>query len=750
MRKTNIILGLQLLAALLSPYNLPAQSQAEPEPVVASSKEPAGWRLRADHFTHDPRQGVYTARGNVSLRSPEQLITADEMRLDSLGRQAILEGRVRIEQGRDWLEAERAVLDLQEQTGTIEHGRGFLAENNFYFSGALIEKLGPQTYHVEQAHFTTCDGIDPSWHFRASDLRVTVDGYGVARNGRFHVGRVPLLYSPYLPFPARTTRQSGFLPPLVGSSSLLGFDLDLPFFWAISESTDATFFAHYMSKRGLMAGAEFRYAASRDGKGVLRFDYLDDQEDTESLRQQGFRQVEPGFSGEYFQRWWWRSKQDFGLPHSIQGKLDLDVVSDRDYLREFETGFSSWQDSDRVFQATFGRGLINDESGEVRESTLLVTKNWAAHSLNGDFHYFQDLNSISEKTTLQQLPLIDYSATRQPLLGGPFFVDGNVVFVNYWRPEGTRGQRLEIFPRLGLPMRFAKYIEFEPSVGFSETLYLTQRFQEPPGSSVEEKTFQTRELFDVRAEAATEFLRIFGKGEPGSSKTKHILRPEIVYEYVPKVTQEQLPFYDSTDRISNRSRLTYSLTNFFSARLQRKPGEFGYRQFGRLKFSQSYDLEEPEGLIDPATSEGRPFSNLFTQLDLIPLRYVNLTYKNEWNPYDGDFKLNDLFATLWDRRGDTVTVNYRHVRDEDGQTTLNEIDGWITVKLWGGVSFVVRNNYSFSLQENLETDYRIQLIRQCWGMSFSYVDQPNDRRFMVGFTLFGLGELRPTTIPLSF
>jgi len=240
-----------LVVALLISPGLPADLWGEAENLTALSPEPSPWHLRADYFSYDERQGIYTARGQVSLRSQDQVITADEIRLDSLTREAILEGHVRVEQGGDWLESERAFLDLEKQTGTIEQGRGFLSENHFHFSGARIEKLGVQTYHLEQARFTTCDGEDPSWHFRTSDLRVTVDGYGFARHARFHLGPIPVLYTPYLAFPAKRTRQSGFLPPLFGDSDRLGVYFDLPFYWATSESTDATFFANYMSKRGV-------------------------------------------------------------------------------------------------------------------------------------------------------------------------------------------------------------------------------------------------------------------------------------------------------------------------------------------------------------------------------------------------------------------------------------------------------------------------------------------------------------------
>ena len=253
MRRTIRMLRLCLIVmAFLFPAELPAESNNRNESIPSQQEQNSGYRLRADSFSYDKRQDIYTASGNVVLHAKGSIIFADHLRLDAASREAIAEGDVRIERDKDWLEGEKAYLNLEKETGLIEDGRGFLADGNFHFSGALVKKLGPQTYNVVDGTFTTCDGNEPSWHFRASDLKVTLEGYGFAKDTRFYLGRVPVLYSPYLAFPAKTKRQTGLLMPRFGVGDRLGYDFDLPFFWAISRSTDATIYSHYMSKRGLM------------------------------------------------------------------------------------------------------------------------------------------------------------------------------------------------------------------------------------------------------------------------------------------------------------------------------------------------------------------------------------------------------------------------------------------------------------------------------------------------------------------
>ena len=103
---------------------------------------------------------------------------------------------------------------------------------------------------------------------------MTIEGYGQVWHPSFRVKNFPVLYFPYMIFPAKTKRQSGLLMPDPGYSTRDGLTLNLPFFWAISDNTDATFNEYYMSRRGLMQGAEFRYALSPFSKGTLMLDYL--------------------------------------------------------------------------------------------------------------------------------------------------------------------------------------------------------------------------------------------------------------------------------------------------------------------------------------------------------------------------------------------------------------------------------------------------------------------------------------------
>jgi LPS-assembly protein len=298
-----------------------------------------------------------------------------------------------------------------------------------------------------------------------------------------------------------------------------------------------------------------------------------------------------------------------------------------------------------------------------------------------------------------------------------------------------------------LPFRKGGFLELEPYVGFLGTLYLIDHYDEPTNSEVAEKTFHSREMFETGMEGATDIVRIFDVKGTTWTKTKHTLRPNILYEYRPEeASQRKLPFFDATDRINSRNRLTYGLINFFTARLDKGENKVQYLDFARFELRQHYDISQPKGgEEDLSTTRKRPFSNLFMQLDLTPRRYISLTYKNQLSVYDQEFKQHNLLATLWDERGDRLQVDYQRQLDRDGKTVLDEIDAKLGLKLWEGVSLNLRADYRLDTHEKIKNEYNLIIERQCWGISFSYVDQPDDKRFVMGIRLYGVGELKAVT-----
>ena len=211
--------------------------------------------IEADRLEYDQESDTYHAFGNVIINFKDGFMIADYISVNRKTGDAEATGEVYISDRGDTLEGDQVKFNLNTRTGVTFNGKVFLESNHLYLTGSEIEKRGEQTYFLKDATATTCDGDNPAWRFTARELDVTIEGYGKMKSGTFQVNNFPIVYSPYMIFPAKTKRQSGFLPPSgMSYSDLNGFDLEVPFFWAISDNTDATFYQRYLQKRGWKQG----------------------------------------------------------------------------------------------------------------------------------------------------------------------------------------------------------------------------------------------------------------------------------------------------------------------------------------------------------------------------------------------------------------------------------------------------------------------------------------------------------------
>ena len=229
--------------------------------------------ITADEIQYDSAANTYTARGNVHVKEATRTVDADYIFLDDNTKDVTAEGNVVYEDMGDRIEAERMQLNLETKKGNLEKARVFIKTGNVYINGQEIEKTGESQYKIKKGKFTTCGWDRPEWTFTSDEVDITVQGYAKTKSTTFHILGVPVFYVPWGIFPVKTDRASGFLMPEMGLSSADGAKFKLSYFWAISKDTDATLSAEYMSKRGVMLGAQYRYFIREDLKGETRRQY---------------------------------------------------------------------------------------------------------------------------------------------------------------------------------------------------------------------------------------------------------------------------------------------------------------------------------------------------------------------------------------------------------------------------------------------------------------------------------------------
>ena len=671
---------------------------------------PLPYYLKANKIIIERAKGLYIAEGDVRIDQADRHLEADWVCIDLKRQKALLKGNILFRIGNDWIRANEAKIDLKTYQGTLYKARLFASENHMYVSSDEISKTGKNTYFVKNATITSCDGKLPAWKFTVKRLNIEVEGWAKAHNVAFWVRSFPIAYVPYLILPIKTKRKTGFLFPYMNYSRRDGLDITLPFFWAIRENMDATFYQRYMSRRGFMQGIEYRYLLSEDKKGIFFFDILDDRRgDIDFIWDEIPRTNKL--------RWWIRSKQEHILPYGFYYQLDLDLVSDQDYLREFTEGYNNYKTCNSTFLRYFGRGFLNEEASLIRQSSLSLTKYHGIYDFIFELKYNQNLDKNKDEYTTQQLPNVHLYRNDAPLLNTPLYLSLDINYTYSFRqreklPEfkGKSSHRTHLEPSISLPFTL-HHLELLPKLTLKETVY-----------NLKGHTY-SRFIYYTSLEAKMNLFRLFR----WPIRTLHHLEPRIVYEFQPSVDQERLPRFDDLDRLPKINRLTYSLTNYFTSKK---------REWLWLKISQTYDINEQRRKLAPGEKR-RPFSDVLIETQFRPWPYTYLDSEIKISPYGKGITYTHTHLELKDWRNDRIRFDYQY---RPGQT--RDLGTGCYINLTAGWQAYIENQHSFMYDQDVETRAGIRYNAQCWGVELAYSDTFDNKRALVIFNLKGIGEVK--------
>jgi len=650
-------------------------------------------------------------------------IKADWMMYDIELESISAKGNVQIYTQDSELFAKEGTLSLQKETGSFSEATILQKDNTLHLEGKKIEKTGPDTYRINDGWVITCkleSGETPPWSFSSSQTNVRQDGYAVLRHARFNIRNVPIFYSPYLLVPVKNTRQSGFLFPEFSSSENNGFGFNLPFFLNISDSADATFFPEYLTNRGFMPGVEFRYVAGASDKGTITASYLDDKlsdpSETDYYNDTGYTHDNSG-------RYWIRGKADHSFA-DWQTRLDLDLVSDQDYLTEFDSGVTGFEKTHNRYLDVFGRGFEN-QSDTLRENTLKTLRSWNGISLQASLLAIDeaDTNADDTNTPLWKLPSIDYSGV-VPLGESYFSFDWDTNYVNYWREDGVGGHRFDLNPAISTPIPLGPYLESRAEVSLRDTFYLVETYGD---GTWNEDDMQNRLYPEFEIELATTLEKDFFSGSSTDRTSAHQIRPYVKYGYLPDVDQEDLPKFDEIDNIENIHLITYGVDNYLNKFIKNRGFGEDYNTIFELKVEQSYDLR--------GDSSAEPFSDVFSELKWNTLTGIYLSYKNYYDVYDNAFNRHTLEGYYTNSRGDYLSLDYSFNEEAD----IEQINANFLARITNSWFVGGKIEHSISQDETIEARGSLTYRATCWSVGFETKFTPDDTAFLVVFNLANLG-----------
>lgn len=680
--------------------------------------------IEADSIAYDGDEDVFHAAGKVLITFSGGYLKTDAATLNRTTNQALAVGHVYVQSDQDILEGEKVSFNIVSRTGMVDDGKMFIAQNHFYIKGERIEKKSEATYRLENATVTSCDGDAPDWRIAGSELDLTVDGYGVLKNFRFLARDLPLLYLPYLIFPAKTTRQSGLLFPMFTySSDKNGLDIQVPFYWAISESADATFYQRYMSQRGFKEGVEFRYYPSAETSGTLYADFLNDHKNVKETVGSISRDWQ-----ESRNRWSFYLNHETTFSSGFSIRSDIRRVSDHWYFKDFSSSNYYLDNYSASGTELFRRiTFFGDESLGSLDSTVRLTKDWSLYNLTALARYTDDLSLQTNDATLQKYPEVILTGFRQPLFGSPLQLEFTSGYNYFYRQTGQKGHLWDISPTLYLPQKLGPYVQMVPQAGFRGNVW------DRTDNLDSRDKYGDREVFQTGATLLTEVSRVFDVGAAGIDKIRHAIRPELTYTYIPEASQSYLPDYLSS--ISASNSLTYALTNTITSRTKGKDGKVSYREMMRLKLAQTFDIQESRRDVTSGTADNRPFGAVTLELDLSPIPSLSFAARNIYSVNSGVWTQTNYDLAVSDNRGDSAILGYRYTQNSVEEVNLT-LRAAVTPSL--DALYILRQNRLDN--KTIESTYGIKYRKQCWIFEFNITDTSSDRAFMFYFSLLGLGR----------
>jgi LPS-assembly protein len=501
--------------------------------------------------------------GRVTLEYQDIRLTADYVRADRKTKVVVAEGEVVLEQGTSRLEGLRLELDLTDKTGVLTDGRAELA--GILVRGATLAKTGTRTFEIRDGAVTACEGDDPAWEFRVKDGRVTLDDYAKLKTVVFRLGGVPLLYTPYLLWPALRDRASGFLVPGIGYSSSRGAFLGLSYYQVLGRSADATVTTDLYTKEYFGLGTELRW---RPSAGT-------------------------SFSGMYYtvvdpsRRWQWKT----------MGSLAADDLAPRTRV------VMNWaQFSDVAFFQTYDRDFALTSARSFGQKAF-VTRSEGPFAFNLRLERETALYGTSE-VVLERKPVLEARLRPTGLFGNSVFVEAQTSagYLRSIRPPGQPAGdygRVDLFPKVSAPLSPLPWLSLQAEAGYRLTGYGASVAED--GRTLEPESY-TRGTALARLDlTGPSFARVFETKLGRFVKLKHIVEPQVEYQYQTDPGDlARTPVFDEVDTILPSHSAKYALVQ----RLLAKEKSGASREIASLEISRTHFFEPPVGF--PSTYRDSP------------------------------------------------------------------------------------------------------------------------------------------------
>jgi LPS-assembly protein len=649
-------------------------------------------------------EGVSVFRGSVTVRQGFRELEAGEVHYDSRTGHISVDGRATFREPGLEISAEDA--DFDPATGQAEFFDSTFALPARPARGRAdrVTASGKGRVSLEDVRYTTCMDDDPDWELKAETLDLDLrESRGEARKVRLGFQDVPLLYLPYISFPLDDKRKSGFLLPEFRNSDRSGTEIFVPYYWNIAPNKDATVTARWMSERGTQMLGEFRYLTQRS-VGQFNMEYLPDDDRYDDDRR--------------FTRW----KHLTRYGNHWRTDVDIQEPSDRDYLEDLGTGVSVTSQTHLLRNAQVA--YLGDQWDFVARARNYQTV---------------DTGIATEDKPAEALPQLLVSGTWEGPLGLSYDLRSEIV--NFARDEGVEGARMTLEPGVRLPVEGPGYF-FIPSAAWRLTEY-----------NLDEDTIRGNDTPSVEAPIFGVDAGLLFERDSSTGKYVQTLQPRVLYAYIPRRRQDDIPIFDTGlpdfnyvqlfrqnrfvggDRIGDTNQVSVGVTTRLLA------AETG-REFLRATLGQAFYLSDRRVAVPGEPIDDDNESDLVAELGLDIFKNWNADIGYQWDIDGQDTRLAEMRVQYRPASNKVANLSYRYRPGNLEQASASL--GWPLTRQW---SFVGSVDYSLRDETTLDQMAGLQYESCCWAVRMAYSrqisnrDGSKDTAFMLQLDLKGLAGL---------
>jgi LPS-assembly protein len=372
-----------------------------------NSNEPV--TFTADEVDYDKDKSLVTATGHVEAWQNGHVMRADKITFDRNTGVAAGTGHVvLLEPDGEVMFADYAEMQNNMNDGILKDMRALLQQNGRMAANGA-RRTGGQINELSKVVYTTCNlcAKDPSrpplWQIRASSAVQDLEHKKIEyKDATMEMFGFPIAYFPYFSqADPSVKRESGILPPVMGSSSNIGFFYGQPYYLVIDDQSDATFLPMMTTQAGPQLDVEYRRRFN-DGSLLVNAStgYVNNSPQGSFVSQGRFS---------YDDTWRWG--------------FDINRASSTDYVRDFH----------------LVEGLTGDQN--VLTSQFYVEGFGEGSYARLDSKFYQGLNDVINTATLPTvLPRYQYSYVGTPDSWGGRFSLSTGAF-NVIRTDGTNTRR---------------------------------------------------------------------------------------------------------------------------------------------------------------------------------------------------------------------------------------------------------------------------------------------------------------------